>query len=368
MTRFDSVQIVDGVRGPVGLGFTPFETRAEVILRLGLRADDLGLDRIDVAEGWTHDATILLAELALKTTRLGLGTAVISAWGRTPATIALTAAGLQRCSGGRFSLGIGASSPPLTEGFHGIAWERPVPRLRETLTAVRALLSGDRLPEPAAEARPLRLGVAPDVRVPILLAALSPSSIRLAGELADGWAPFLWARSRLHEGRALLREGESRAEAPTPTRACVALPVALGPDEESARRLAAWWLSTYATRMGPLYPRMLGERFGMSAAVHAVVRAARADGPPELPAIAEDLAREVTLLGTYDQAADAVAAWLDAGADSVSLVLPPGRPEDELAELVDVAATTVGANARQPAPSAAATQLGLAGPQISATT
>ncbi len=325
----------------LGVGFTPFETRADVILRLGARADDLGFDRVEVAEGWSHDSMILLAELAVRTSRIDLGTSVISAWGRTPATIALGAAGLQRCSGGRFSLGIGASSPPLTEGFHGIAWDQPVARLRETLTAVRALLTGDRLPNPAPGARPLRLAVPPEVPVPIGLAALAPASIRLAGELADAWAPFLWARSRLQDGRALLQEGESRAEVPTPTRVSVGVPVALGPDQESARSLAAWWLSTYATRMGPLYPRMLAERFGMAAGVDAVIEAAQGNREPELPTVAEDLAQEVTLLGTYDQASEAIVAWLAAGADSVHLVLPPGRPEDELAEIVEVAAGVV---------------------------
>jgi alkanesulfonate monooxygenase SsuD/methylene tetrahydromethanopterin reductase-like flavin-dependent oxidoreductase (luciferase family) len=333
----------------LGVGFTPFEARPDVILRLAERADDLGLDRLDVAEGWTHDATILVAEIALRTSRLGIGTGVISAWGRTPATIALAAAGLQRCSDGRFSLGLGASSPPLTEGLHGIAWERPLARLRETLTAVRALLSGDRLPDPAPGARPLRLGVVPEVPVPIVLAALSAGSIRLAGELADAWAPFLWARSRMQDGRALLQEGASvgPAGAPTGVRACV--PVALGPDEAGARALAAWWLSTYATRMGPLYPRMLGERFGMSDAVDAVIREAQADGPPDLPAVAEDLAREVTLMGTYDEAPALIDEWLAAGADSVQLVLPPGRPEDELAAVVDAAAKaqTPGAAGRE---------------------
>lgn len=353
MTTSGMIKTVDRERMRVGIAFTPFETRTDVILRLATRADDLGLDRVDVAEGWTHDSMILLAELALRTSRIDFGTSVISAWGRTPATIALGAAGLQRCSGGRFSLGIGAGSPPLTEGFHGIAWDRPLVRLRETLTAVRALLSGDRLPNPASDARPLRLGVLPDVSVPITLAALSSGSIRLAGELADGWSPFLWARSRVQYGRALLQEGESRAEVPTPTRVSVAVPVALGPDQESARLLAAWWLSTYTTRMGPLYPRMLGERFEMAAGVNAVIEAAHGNRRPELPAVAEDLAREVTLMGTYDQAKESMAAWFAAGADSVHLVLPPDRPEDELAEIVKVAASVASANA--PALPAAAT-------------
>src|SRR4051812_6078136 len=140
----------------VGLAFTPFETRTDVIVRVAMRADELRLDRVDVAGGWAHDAIGLVAELALRTTRVGLGTSVISAWGRTPATIAFSAAGLQRVSAGRFSLGIGAGSPPLTEGFHGVAWDRPLLRLRQTLTAVRALLAGERLPPPAGGGPPPR--------------------------------------------------------------------------------------------------------------------------------------------------------------------------------------------------------------------
>ena len=110
----------------LGVGFTPFETRTEVIARVTDHAEEIGLDRVDVAEGWTHDSLIVLAELAARTSRIGLGSSIISVWGRTPATMALGAAGLQRLSEGRFSLGIGAGSPPLAEGFHGVKWERPL--------------------------------------------------------------------------------------------------------------------------------------------------------------------------------------------------------------------------------------------------
>ena len=323
----------------VGVAFTPFETRTDVIARLAGRAEEAGLERVDVAEGWTHDSIVLLTELAMRTSRIGLGTSIVSVWGRSPATMALAAAGLQRCSEGRFTLGIGAGSPPLAEGLHGVRWEQPVARLRATLTAVRALLAGERMPAPAADARPLRLGVVPDPPVPIVLAALSPASIRLAGELADGWAPFLWSRSRIREGRALLAEGERNDG--TPTRVSLGVPVALAPDEAGARRLAAWWLWTYVTRMGPLYPRMLAERFGMGAAVAALT----ADGgpPAELPGAAEELAREVTLFGTYDTARETLATWFAAGADDVNLVLAPGQPEGALHDVVDAAARAVGA-------------------------
>jgi alkanesulfonate monooxygenase SsuD/methylene tetrahydromethanopterin reductase-like flavin-dependent oxidoreductase (luciferase family) len=326
---------------PVGIAFTPFESRVDVIVRLAQRADAAGLDRVDLAEGWTHDSMVLLAELALKTSRIGLGTSVVSAWGRTPATIAMGAAGLQRCSRGRFRLGIGASSPPLTEGFHGLAWQQPLTRVRNTLTAVRSLLRGERLPDPAQGARPLRLAALPDPPVPITLAALSAGSIRLAGELADAWGPFLWARSRLQDGLELLAEGRARSELQAPPITSVGVPVALGRDEATARRLACWWLSTYTTRMGPLYPRMLAERFGMAAGVRAVIDAAREDRDAELPAAAEDLAREVTLMGRHDEAAAMIDAWFVAGAESVQLVLPPGHREEELAEVIDTVAGIV---------------------------
>jgi alkanesulfonate monooxygenase SsuD/methylene tetrahydromethanopterin reductase-like flavin-dependent oxidoreductase (luciferase family) len=280
--------------------------------------------------------------MAMLTSRIGLGAGIISAWSRTPATIALAAAGLQRCSDGRFWLGLGASTPPLAEGLHGIRWEHPIERVRATLTSVRALLGGERLPAPAAGARPLRLGVVPDVPVPIGLAALAPASIRLAGEVADEWVPFLWARSRIEEGQMLLREGEQRGErATTPTRVSIAVPVALGPDEARARTLAARWLGAYTTRMGPLYPRMLSERFGMGRQVQVMIDAAATRRDPELPGSVEPLAREVTLFGTYADVGEAIAAWFAAGADRLNLCLPPGCSQEEMSEIVKVVARSL---------------------------
>ena len=136
---------------------------------------------------------MVLTQIAGATSRIGIGTGVMPVWSRTPAAIAMAAAGLQRASDGRFALGLGASSPPLVEGLHGMTWGKPVGRMRTTLVAVRGLLDGDRLPLEREGVRPLRLGAPPERRIPILLAALAPSSVRLAGEFADHWLPFLWA-------------------------------------------------------------------------------------------------------------------------------------------------------------------------------
>ena len=323
----------------VGVGVTPFHTDADATIRLAVGAEQLGYARFGVAEGWTQDAVVLLTQIASVTSRIGLATAVLPAWSRTPAAIAMAAAGLQRVSGGRFGLGIGASSPPLVEGLHGLKWEQPIERVRATLVAVRALLEGARLPLPIdrEDVRPLRLGTPPEVRPPILLAALAPSSVRLAGELADEWLPFLWARSRLADGRALLAEGEARAGAPKATRVTASVPLAIGPDEDTARQIAAGWLLAYLTRMGPLYPRMLRDRFGFRDEVDALLAANASEGSPRLPAASERLAREVTVMGTYDQAPDAVREWLAAGADEIDLVLPLGVPEEQLREMLEAA-------------------------------
>jgi len=317
---------------------TPFQTDAEATVRLAVAAEELGYARFGTAEGWTNDAVVVLTQIALATSRIELATAVLPVWSRTPAAIAMAAAGLQRASAGRFALGLGASSPPLVEGLHGLTWERPVERLRTTLVSVRALLDGARLPLARKEVRALRLGMPPEQPVPVMLAALSPASVRLAGELADRWLPFLWARSHLGDGRALLAEGESLAGRPAPTVLSPAVPLAIGEDEAAAIEIAAGWLLAYLTRMGPLYPRLLRERFGFANEVDALLRANENGGPPRLPGAAEAMARELTVIGTYEEAPDAVRAWLEAGADAIDVVLPFGLPEERLREMLRAAA------------------------------
>jgi alkanesulfonate monooxygenase SsuD/methylene tetrahydromethanopterin reductase-like flavin-dependent oxidoreductase (luciferase family) len=327
----------------VGVGITPFQTDDDASVRLAIAAEELGYARFGAAEGWTHDAVVLLTRIAGVTSRIGLATAVLSVWSRTPAAIAMAATSLQRASGGRFALGLGASSPPLVEGLHGMTWREPVDRMRGTLVAVRALLDGARLPLEREGVRPLRLGSPPDQDISIYLAALAPSSVRLAGELADHWLPFLWARSRLPDGRALLAEGEAAAEGSTATGVSASVPLAIAEDEETARQIAAGWLLAYLTRMGPLYPRMLRDHFGFAREVDALLEANDGSGLPRLPAAAEPLARDVTVMGTYEEAPDLTRLWLDEGADSVDLVLPLGLPEAQLKEMLESAAPAAAA-------------------------
>jgi alkanesulfonate monooxygenase SsuD/methylene tetrahydromethanopterin reductase-like flavin-dependent oxidoreductase (luciferase family) len=327
----------------VGAGVTPFQTDAEATIRLAQRAEELGYARFGAAEGWTQDAVVVLTRIAAVTSRIGIATGVLSVWSRTPGALAMAAASLQGASGGRFALGLGASSPPLVEGLHGLTWQKPVDRMRTTLIAVRALLEGERLPLDREGVRPLRLGVPPLEPVPISLAALAPASVRLAGELADHWLPFLWARSRLDDGRALIEEGATAAKSPRATGVTASVPLAVAESEEGARQLAAGWLLAYLTSMGPLYPRVLRDQFGFAREVEALLEANGGGSLPRLPPEAERLAREVTVMATYDEAPAAVREWLEAGADAVDLVLPPGLPEQQHREMLEAAAAPGGA-------------------------
>jgi hypothetical protein len=116
------------------------------------------------------------------------------------------------------------------------------------------------------------------------------------------------------------------------------VPLAIAQDEETARQIAAGWLLAYLTRMGPLYPRMLRDHFGYAAEVDALLDANRDGGMPRLPASAERLARDVTVMGTYEEAPGAARRWLEAGADSVDAVLPIGFPEEQLREMLEAVA------------------------------
>jgi alkanesulfonate monooxygenase SsuD/methylene tetrahydromethanopterin reductase-like flavin-dependent oxidoreductase (luciferase family) len=170
-----------GTNEAIAVGLTPMETRRDAVLHLAVRAEELGYDAFHLAEGWGHDAGVLLAEVALATRRIRLGTGVVNVWGRSAASLAMLARGLDAVSGGRFALGLGAGSPALAEGLHDTPFTDPVGRLETVARQVRVLLDGGRLvPTTAHSQRPLRLDGPAGAPIPLQLAALGPRSVRLA--------------------------------------------------------------------------------------------------------------------------------------------------------------------------------------------
>lgn len=319
----------------LAVGLTPMETRRPVVLHLADRAEALGYDAFFVAEGWGHDAGVLLAEVATRTRRITLGTGILNIWGRTPATIAMLAASLAEASIDRFVLGLGAGSPPLAEGFHDIEFAKPVDRLGAVTRQVRRLLEGQRL-EPTVDRdnRPLKMAVTPKSRIPIHLAALGQQSIRLAGELADGWAPFLLPLSGLDASLQLLREGAARTEPPrTLPLVAPCIPAAVSTDPGKALEMASWWVSFYLMNMGPLYRQTL-IRLGHGHAVEEILGANPTGRTFDVPESARVLLDELTLWGDTHQAQEALERWYAEGAQMPTVVLPPGRPVEELEHML----------------------------------
>ena len=293
-----------------GVAITPMETRGDVIVRAARLADELGYEVFSVAEGWGLDAAVVLAELAVATRRIRLMAGVFSVWGRSPATIAMTAATLHRLSGGRFVLGLGASTRQLVEGWHDVAYERPAARLREVTTQVRGLLAGERARTSVApSARALRLGQPPAPEVPIWLAAAGERTVGVAADLADGWYPIYLRRERIRK----LAAGFSR-------------PITIGagpftvvdPDVGAARAAVAACTAGYLGAMGDIYPRLVAEQ-GLASEVE-MVRATRT-----VPAGAEALLDEFTVYGSASTVRQGLARWDDT-LDITLVGLPPGLP------------------------------------------
>jgi alkanesulfonate monooxygenase SsuD/methylene tetrahydromethanopterin reductase-like flavin-dependent oxidoreductase (luciferase family) len=143
----------------------------------------------------------------------------------------------------------------LAEGLHDVRFTDPVARLGAVVRQVRRLLDGERLtPSLPGEHRPLRLGTSPRPDLPIHLAALGPVGVRLTGELADGWSPFLLPASALGRRIRTLEQGAVRSgRSPGSTQICPSIAVAVSPDPATAREIASWWVAFYLTSMGPLY-------------------------------------------------------------------------------------------------------------------
>jgi alkanesulfonate monooxygenase SsuD/methylene tetrahydromethanopterin reductase-like flavin-dependent oxidoreductase (luciferase family) len=307
----------------LAVSVAPMETRRDAIVHIATTADRLGYDAFFVPEAWTYDGTVLLAEVAMQTRRIRLGTGIVNVWSRTAATIAMAATTLHAVSGGRFTLGLGASTAQLTEGLHDVPFGAPIERLRRVITQVRALLAGGRIPLAATpDARPLRLGVPAVPELPIYVAALTAASIQLTGELADGWLPFLFPRSRLGEGERLLRDGVGPRGAGGTLGVCPVIPTAIGDNGASTRDRAAWFVVFYLTSMGSLYRRTLAHH-GYAAEVEAVLAANPPRTTPVVPRGAERLLEELTIFGQADAARARLAAWYAAGATMPVLLLAP---------------------------------------------
>ena len=201
-------------------------------------AESLGYDMIWVPEGGGSDSITRLAAFASATSTVRLGTGILPVFARTPGLTAMTALGMDIVSGSRFTLGLGVGHRGSAEGTHGVAFRRPMTRIRETVEVVRKLLQGERVNYEGKmfNVKDGSLGFGSECDVPIYIAALGPQMLELAGELADGvllnWAaPAYLERALEHLDIGAARAGRDLDEIHV---ACY-IRVAVTPDKNLVR-------------------------------------------------------------------------------------------------------------------------------------
>src|ERR1700716_2181169 len=172
-------------------------------LDIARTAEQLGYDSVWAAEAYGSDAATVLAWLAAGTSQIKLGAGVFQIPARGAAMTAMTAATIDRLSGGRMLLGLGTSGPQVSEGWHGVRFPRQVERTRDYIAVVRMALAHKKvefhgetmdLPLPDGPGKALKLTIRPvQDTIPIYLAVLGPKNVALAGEIADGWLPVFFS-------------------------------------------------------------------------------------------------------------------------------------------------------------------------------
>ncbi|WP_369254094.1 LLM class F420-dependent oxidoreductase [Streptomyces sp. R35] len=298
-----------------------------------------GLDIVFVPEAYSFDAISQLGFIAAHTERLEIASGILQIYTRTPTLTAMTAAGLDYVSDGRFTLGIGASGPQVIEGFHGQPYTAPLARTREIVQICRSVWRREkvvhegrhyRIPLPPEQGtglgRPLKLINRPvRERIPIVLAAIGPKNVTLAAEIAEGWLPMFFHPERAAEvwGPALAEGTARRGPALGALDVVVSPPLAIGEDVDDLIDLARPQLALYIGGMGAPgrnFYNDLACRYGYedaAAAVQELYLSGRKD--EAAAAVPADLLRATSLIGPASYVAERLAAFRAAGVTTLQV-------------------------------------------------
>lgn len=336
----------------------------ESAVRYVVEAERLGVDMAWSVEMWGYDGAAPLGYLAAKTSRIRLGTGILQIDARTPAMTAMTALSLAALSGDRFTLGLGVSGPQVVEGWHGVHFNRPLQRMRETIEIVRKVTRGERLsyagevyhlPLLGGEGKALVPLARPRPDLPIYLATLGPKSLELTGEQANGWlgTSFIPEHATLffeHIAAGAARTGRSLADLDLQVNAGV---VAFSDDLE--RLIAprkpglAFTLGAMGSRQHNFYNDSF-RRMGY-ADIAAEVQDLWLKGERQLAAacVPDELVLKTNLIGTEDMVRTRLRTYQAAGVTTLR-VDPDGATLDErlanLGRLIELVREVVSAAQR----------------------
>lgn len=209
----------------LGLTVTNFGNKALPNLDILRQAEDLGFEALWTAEAYGSDAVTPLAWIGAQLKRIKLGTSIMQVPARSPAMAAMTAATVDELTNGRFIMGIGSSGPQVSEGWHGVGYEKPLSRMREYLQIIRAIIKregpvkfeGDfyqlpyKGPGSTGLGVPLKCILHPRKDMKIYVGGITPNGVRLASELADGFFPVWTSPRRWDVYKPIIEEGFAKA-------------------------------------------------------------------------------------------------------------------------------------------------------------
>jgi 5,10-methylenetetrahydromethanopterin reductase len=254
-------------------------------LQAAIDAEEAGFDSFWYGHIFGHDALTLAALAALRTKRIELGTAVAQTYARHPFVTAQQALTVEVASEGRFTLGVGPSHQVLVQNMWGIPYERVAKHVREYLSVLRPLLTQGNLAVSGEEYRVVGALQMTDFRpCPVLISALAPLMLRIAGELADGTITWMTGPKTL-EDHIVPRITAAAEEAGRPgPRVIAALPVAVTDEPDAARETAASLFEMYGQL--PNYRRTL-EREGAAGPADVAIVGNEAEVEKQIRAIAD---------------------------------------------------------------------------------
>jgi probable F420-dependent oxidoreductase len=284
---------------------------------------DLGYTDLWSAEADGSDAFTPLALASEWAPGLRLGTAIVPAFTRGPGLIAQSAAALAAVSGGRFVLGLGTSSDVIVERWNGIPFDRPYQRVRDTVRCVKALLAGEKVNEEyeTFSVRGMRLAEPPDGPVPVMVAALRPGMLRLAGREADGAIINWLAAADVRTVAPYVRETDPAKEIVARIFVCPT------EDAERARTVGRRMITAYLNV--PVYAAF-HEWLGRGDRLAKMWDAWRAgERQAALDAVPDDVVDELLVHGSPGACRDHVEAYREAGVTTPVIMLV--APEDTAA-------------------------------------
>jgi F420-dependent oxidoreductase-like protein len=297
-----------------------------------------GLEIVFVPEAYSFDAVSQLGFIAARTSTVQIASGILPIYSRTPALTAMTAAGLDFVSGGRFTLGLGTSGPQVIEGWHGVPYDAPVGRTRELIEICRKVWRRERLEYQGRHyqlplsggtglGKPLKLINHPvRERVPIVIAALGPKNVALAAELAEGWQPIFYypEKAALTWGDSLSAGNAKRDKAALGELDVIAAaPLAIGDDVTGLRDLLRPQLALYVGGMGARGKNFyfdLACRYGYEKEA-AAIQDAYLDGRKDEAAalVPAELAEKTSLIGPRGYIEERLAAYRESGVSTLNV-------------------------------------------------